>query len=129
MTDYEAPIRRLYWLTFFFGIAGFIFCLPWQGIGAAFGFALGAAGSVGNLWLFSWLARAMNPQEQRRKPWKGGLFVARYFVLVASGYVIVKLLSVNALTIVLGLLASTAAAMVILLLELLQSIFRRASSH
>jgi hypothetical protein len=57
------------------------------------------------------------------------LFVLRYFILLGSGYAIVNLLGVNALTVILGLLASTAAVMVTLTLELLQSIFRRASSH
>ena len=129
MNKHEQLIRRLYWLTAFFGAVGFVSYFAVQGLNPALGFAVGAAGSVGNLWMFDWLSRAMAPGGGHRKPWKAGLFVLRYLVLLGSGYAIVNLLGVNALTVILGLLASTAAVMVTLTLELLQSIFRRASSH
>jgi hypothetical protein len=129
MNKHEQLIRRLYWLTAFFGAVGFVSYFAVKGLNPALGFAVGAACSVGNLWMFDWLSRAMAPGGRHRKPWKAALFVLRYLVLLGSGYAIVNLLGVNALTVILGLLASTAAVMVTLTLELLQSIFRRASSH
>ncbi len=129
MKRYETTVRLLYQLTIILGLIGFVSYFAVQGPGAALGFAFGAACSIGNLWLFDWLTRAIAPGETRRKPWKPALFVLRYFVLLASGYAIVKFLDVNALTVVWGLLTSTAAVLLALIVELLQSLFRRASSH
>lgn len=129
MKRFENSIRLLYRITLILGIAGFVSYFVMQGPAAALGFAVGAAGSLGNLWLFDWFSRALGPGETPRKPWKPGLFILRYFILLASGYAIVKLLGVNALTIIWGLLTSTAAVLLVLLLELFQSLFRRASSH
>ena len=129
MKGYLTTVRLLYQLTAVLGLVGSVAYLATQGIGPALGFAFGAACSVGNLWLFDWLTRSLAPGERQRKPWKPALFVLRYFVLLASGYAIVKLLDVNALTVIWGLLTSTAAVLLALIGELFQSLFRRASSH
>jgi len=129
MKGYLTTVRLVYQLTILLGVIGFVSYLAVQGIGPAVGFAFGAACSVGNLWFFEWLTRAIAPGETRRKPWKPALFILRYLVLLASGYAIVKLLGVNALTVIWGLLTSTAAVLLALIAELFQSLFRRASSH
>lgn len=129
MKGFFTTVRLLYQLTAVLGAIGFVLYLILVGIGPAFGFALGAACSIGNLWLFDWLTRSLTPGESRRRPWKPAIFVLRYFILLASGYAIVELLGVNALTVIWGLLTSTAAVLIALIVELFQSLFRRASSH
>jgi hypothetical protein len=120
---------RLYWLASSFGILGFVWFLLLPDPASAFGFLIGAAGSSGNLWLFDWLSRTIAPGERTQKPWTASLFVGRYLVLWFTGYVIVKLLSVQPFAIVLGLLTSTAAVLASLLLEVLQGLFRRKVTH
>lgn len=126
MTNEElgSSLRRLYWLMGLFGIAGFIFYLVMQSADSAFSFALGAAGSFGNLWLFSWLSAAISPGDRARKPWKAGLFVLRYATLVLLGYVIVKSLRINGLALILGLFLSAAAVLASLIFEIAQTIAR-----
>lgn len=108
----------------FFGTAGFIAYLVIQSAGSAFSFALGAAGSFGNLWLFAWLSAAISPGDTARKPWKAGLFVLRYVILMLLGYVIVKSLRINGLALILGLFLSAAAVLASLIFEIVQSILR-----
>ncbi len=114
MTDQDAvqSVRRLYWLTGSFGLAGFVSYFYLEGPRSALGFALGALGSFGNLWLFERLARGIAPGDAPRKPWQAGAFAARYVVLFAVAYAIIRGLGVNALAVVLGLLASTAAVII-----------------
>ena len=105
-----------------FGVTGFVSYLMMQDAGSAFSFALGAAGSFGNLWLFAWLSAAISPGDQARKPWKAGLFVFRYATLILVGYGIVKSLKINGLALILGLFLSTAAVLASLIFEIVQSI-------
>ncbi len=121
--DVNRSLRRLYWLTALFGIAGFVSYFWVLGPRPAFGFLLGAAGSFGNLWLFEWLSRAMAPGDAPRQPWRAGAFVARYLVMFTIGYVIVKTLGVSPLAVVFGLLASTAAVLLSSIVEIVQSRF------
>jgi len=126
MTEQELDriLSRVRWLTTLFGLVGFVlyFCL--EGPRSAFGFLLGALGSFGNFLLFEWLSRAIAPGDAPRQPWKSGAFVARYLVLFAIGYVIVKALGVNPLAVVLGLLASTAAVLFSSTVEIIQGFSR-----
>lgn len=115
-------IRRIYRLTGLVGIIGFVSYFALHGSRSAFGFALGAAISFGNLWLFDWLSRAIAPPGAEPKRWQAGLFVGRYLILFTFGYVIVKALGVNPLALVLGLLASTAAVIISIIIELLRSL-------
>jgi hypothetical protein len=134
MTEPEADliIRRIYWLALGFGLVGFVIYFGLQGWRPAAGFALGALGSVGNLWLFEWLTRSIVPEpgvETPKKPWQAGIFVTRYMVMILVGYAIVRALGVNALAVILGLLTSTAAVLTSTVLELLQNFFVSRSSH
>lgn len=122
-------VRTLYWLTVSFGIIGFVSYLAAEGPRSALGFAAGAATSFGNLWLFNWLSGALAAANAPRRNWQAGLFVGRYLILFTFGYVIVKALNVNPLALVLGLLASTAAVIVSITLELLQSLVGNRRAH
>jgi ATP synthase I chain len=127
--DLNQSLRRLYWLTASFGMIGFVSYFWLQGPRSAFGFLLGAVGSFGNLWLFVWLSRAISPTGTPRRPWKAGAFVGRYVVLVTLGYVIVNALSVNALAVILGLFASTAAVLLSSTIEIIQGFSGSKRTH
>jgi hypothetical protein len=116
-------VRQLYILTLAVAILGAVaFSIPY-GFRSALAFLLGSAVSLFNLWLFSWLARAIEPGAKQQKPWEAGAFVGRYLILFTFGYVIVKSLGVSPLPVVLGLFASTAAVLLASLLELAGSAF------
>jgi len=116
-------IHRLYRLTMILGAIGFV--LYWALVGPipAVAFLLGALVSFGNLWLFHWLAKSMEPGTTQRKPWAAGAFIGRYLILFTLGYVIVKALGVNPLPVVFGLFASTAAVIFSSAIELVQNLF------
>jgi hypothetical protein len=81
---------------------------------------LGGGGSIGNLWLWDWLSHVIEPGRGPKKSWQAGLFVGRYLILLGGGYGIVKVLGVNPLAVVLGLLTSTAAVLMLLIIEIAQ---------
>jgi ATP synthase I chain len=114
-------IRFAYWLTLAIGVAGCALYLTLADWRPALAFLLGSFGSLGNLWLFEWLARAISPDGASRKPWQASAFIGRYIILIGFGYVIVKALSINALALILGLFSSTAAMLFSSLAELLGS--------
>lgn len=122
-------IQRLYNLTLAFGLIGFVLYWWFQGFIPGLACLLGALGSFGNLWLFHWLARSMEPGTTARKPWQAGTFVGRYLILFTLGYVIVKSLGVNPLPVVLGLFASTAAVLFSSTVEVVQSLFKPRRTH
>src|SRR3982750_1506848 len=114
-------VRQLYQLTVAVGILGAVAFFIVYSFRPALAFLLGAAVSLGNLWLFSWLARAIEPGARQQKPWEAGAFIGRYLILFTFGYVIVKSLGVSPLPVVLGLFASTAAVLLSSMLELVGS--------
>jgi hypothetical protein len=120
-------VRQFYRLTIGFGLLGAIVFLLEQGPREALACVLGALASFGNLWLFNWLARSIEPGEKSQKPWQAGAFVGRYLVLFLAGYVIVKGLGVNPLPVVLGLFASTAAVLTASIIELLRNLLSRSA--
>ncbi len=131
MTDeaQDFSLRKLYLLTAVLGLVGTGVYFWIEGIRSAMAFLLGALASCGNLWLFEWVSGAVSPAAKSRKPWQAGAYIIRYILLVGVGYAIVKALNVSALAVVLGLLASAAAVLASLLLELLSYVLRRRTSH
>jgi hypothetical protein len=117
----EQSMRRLYILTGLFTLGGGLWYLAEHGGREAAGFLIGALGSFGNLWLFNWLSASIAPGGQRRSPWQSGLFIGRYLGLFLVGYATVKALDVSPLAVLLGLLASTAAALVSSIIELIRN--------
>jgi len=104
-------VAQLYRLTTLIGMAGTVVYWLYGGFRPALAFALGAATSFLNLWLFNRLASSIEPGERSRKPWQAGAFAGRYLIFFAAGYVIVKALDVSPLPVVFGLFASTAAVL------------------
>lgn len=114
-----ATLKSIYRLTLIFGAAGAIAFAVTSGWGAGSGFALGALCSFGNLWLFDFLSRSIAPGDASRKPWQAGVYIIRYILLLGIGYAIVKTLGVSPFAFVLGLLASAAATLTSIILELI----------
>jgi hypothetical protein len=112
----DASVRRLYWLTISFGLIGFVSYWAAKGFHTAAAFLLGATISLGNLWLFNYLSRAIAPASTEpateNKTWSARSFISRYLLLFAGGYAITKGLDADPLTVVLGLFVSTAAVLV-----------------
>lgn len=121
----DSFLRRLCWLTATVGAAGFLAIWPFFGVRTAVAFVLGAAASVGNVFLFGFVSRAISPSPGEAKPWQARAFVTRYILLFAAGYIIVKGLGVNPLAVILGLLSSAVAAILIIVFELIERLFRR----
>jgi ATP synthase I chain len=114
-------VVQLYRFTLLIGLAGTLAYFFYGGFRPALAFALGAATSLLNLWLFNRLARGIGPGEGSKKPWQAGAFAGRYLIFFAAGYVIVKALDVSPLPVVFGLFASTAAVLLSSVLELFGS--------
>ena len=131
MTDREAQrwVGQIYTLTAFVALIGFVSYFLFDGLGPAGGFALGAVGSFGNLWLFERLAFKLTPGPLENKPWRAGTYAVRYLLLIAFGYVIVKALRVNGLPVVLGLLSTTVAALLASLAELIRYFLGNRRAH
>jgi hypothetical protein len=131
MTDQDLArsLRQLNALTAAFSLIGFVWYFSLRGPREAFGFLLGAAGSFGNLWLFSWLSRAIAPGDHRRKPWQASLFIGRYLGLFLVGYATVNALGVSPLPVLFGLLASTAAVLVSSIVDLVRNLRGNRSSY
>jgi hypothetical protein len=118
----DASVRRLYWLTLSFGLFGFVSYWIANGFRIALAFLLGAGVSFGNLWLFSYLSRAIAPASENKSPenktWSARSFISRYLLLFAGGYAITKGLDADPLMVVLGLFVSTAAVLVSSIVDL-----------
>src|SRR4051794_32457753 len=118
-TEGTASVARIYQWTAAIGLAGFIAYFWIAGFRPAFAFALGALGSLGNIWILDRLSSSIAPGATSRKPWRAGAYVTRYILLIGVGYAIVKALNVSPLAVILGLLASTGAVLVSLIVELI----------
>jgi hypothetical protein len=122
-------IRKIYLLTGIFGLIGFVCYLWYEGVRSAAAFELGAAASLGNLWLFDWVSGSIAPDAASRKPWQAAAYFARYAILLAIGYGIVKALNVSPLAVVLGLLTNAAAVLASLIVELIAHALYGRASH
>ncbi len=120
-------VRRLYVLTGVFALLGILASWALAGGHNAIGFFIGALGAFGNLWTFDLLSASIEPGERKAKAWPATMFVGRYIVLIAAGYATVKTLDVSPLAVLLGLLASTAAALASALFDLVHSLFGKRS--
>jgi len=118
-------VRRIYVLTVFFAVAGCAAFWLTQGWKSGLGFLLGGLVSMGNLYLFGYVSRAISPRPGESKPWEARAFISRYLLLFAGGYAIVKVLGVNPLPVVVGLLASTAGVITSLIIELFEGLFTK----
>jgi hypothetical protein len=128
--DYGSAIRRLYWLTLATGVIGIPVAAFRGGVPSAAGFALGAGGALVNLWLWQRVAGKLGnappitaaDMESAPPPPRGPSATSltiRVLALFAVAYGIVRALNVNGLAVLCGLLASTLAALVEILYELI----------
>ncbi len=131
-----AEFRRVCLLTAGLGVIGFVSYLAIQGLRPGLAFAAGVLGSFGNLWMWNWLVHSLSryatnqhSTENKKPSWQAGSFIGRYVILLGLGYVIVRALDVSPLAIISGLLASTAAVLISLVVEIISSFFRKASTH
>jgi hypothetical protein len=118
-------LRRIYRLIGLFGLIGFGSDFTVTGIRDALAFALGAAGSFGNFWLFDRISRRIAPGASAKRPWEAGAFITRYLVLLGIGYAIVKALNVSPLPVIWGLFVSTVAVLASLAIELFAHFTRK----
>jgi hypothetical protein len=114
-------LGRLYGLAGLYVFGGCLYCFYTARIQGLLGFAFGALASFLNLWLFIWLTRTISPGPSSGRRWPAGLYIGRFLLLFLAGYGIVKLLGISPLSIVLGLLASTFAVLVSIIIELIQN--------
>jgi hypothetical protein len=119
--DLLRSLWRLCWLAGLYVFGGCVYSFYAAQFQGLLGFAFGALASFVNLWLFIWLTRAISPSGSSRRRWPTSLYISRLLILFFTGYGIVKLLGVSPLSIVLGLLASTFAVLVSIIIELIQS--------
>jgi ATP synthase I chain len=125
----EGFMLRLYWSTAMFAGGGFIAWWLSRGFKMALPFLLGALVSMGNLYLFGYLSRAISPAPGETRPWEARAFISRYLLLFGFGYVIVKALGVNPLAVIVGLLTTTAAAVLSIIVELFERLFARSTTR
>jgi hypothetical protein len=76
------------------------------------------------LWIWHLVADIVGGKPGRRSKLAGALFAGRFLALLVFGYVIVETLNVQPAAAVFGLLASSAAVIVEILIELVQGPLR-----
>ncbi len=117
-TPYDQVVQRITWIIGGLGIAGVTVAFLIGGWSSGAGFGLGAGVS----WLsFRWLKQVVVGSVGVERPasnlaWKA---VMRYVLIGWVGYVIVKYTVVNLRAALAGLLISTAAVIVEILIELI----------
>jgi len=114
---YERVTRRIARITMLLGAAGTATAFATGGWKAAAGFALGGTAS----WFsFRWLKQVVSGLgADRPAPNLALKGIVRYLLIGAGAYVIVKYTVVNLLAALIGLLLSTAAVLVEILIELI----------
>jgi biotin transporter BioY len=127
--DYQLSLRRIYFLTLSLALLGVIGFTAFRGYKAGLAFLCGAAISFLNLWLFDWIAHGIVPDTGEPKTRRAGTFISRYLVLFLFGYATVNTLGLDALAVVSGLLASTAAVLLASVFELAHAVTGKPSSH
>jgi hypothetical protein len=112
---YRRMVRRIAWLVVAIGLAGAATAAVLRGIAFGAAFLLGAALSGASLWRWKKISDAIGGTSGRRSPLG---WILQLFLVIAAAFVIIVYLRVTAVAVVLGLLVSTAAIIVAILLEL-----------
>jgi hypothetical protein len=113
---YESALRRIKVIILILGLTGAVFLATWKGVRFGGGFLIGAAASYLSFWRWEQVVEAVIVAKARRSPWMLSL---RFVVLIAAGYVIIKLTGFNISAAVTGLLLPGAAVTVEILYELI----------
>lgn len=122
-------MRQLYLLSMALVVAGSGLLFGFRGWRPAVAFLVGGLLSFGNLWLFERMSRGIAPEEGKAPQARSTtLFVLRYVALLALVYATVNALGLDPVPMFAGLFASTAAVLIVSVLEIVKGLFRRASS-
>jgi hypothetical protein len=113
---YERVVRRIRGLILVLGAAGVIVLAIWQGPRAGGGFLIGAAASYLSFWRWQHVVESIGPGKVRRSAW---LLPLRMAVIIAVGYVIIRITGVNQAAAVVGLLLPGAAVTCEIVYELI----------
>jgi hypothetical protein len=113
---YERVVRRIRWMIIVLGATGSVVLAIWQGIRVGGGFLIGAAASYLSFWRWQYVVESIGPGQKRRSPW---LLMLRLAVIIAAGYVIIKITGVNEAAAVVGLLLPGAAVTFEIVYELI----------
>jgi hypothetical protein len=113
---YERVVRRIRGMILVLGAVGVIVLAIWQGPRAGGGFLIGAAASYLSFWRWQHVVESIGPEKVRRSTW---LLPLRMAVIIAVGYVIIKITGVNQAAAVVGLLLPGAAVTCELVYELI----------
>jgi hypothetical protein len=113
---YERVVRRIRGMILVLGATGTIALAIWQGPRAGGGFLIGAAASYLSFWRWQHVVESMGPGKARRSPW---LLPLRMALIIAAGYVIIKITGANPAAAVVGLLLPGAAVTCEIIYELI----------
>jgi ATP synthase I chain len=112
---YERVVRRIRGMILALGATGTIVLAIWQGPRAGGGFLIGTAASYLSFWRWQHVVESMGPGK-RRSPW---LLTLRMALIIAVGYVIIKITGANPAAAVVGLLLPGAAVTCEIIYELI----------
>ena len=116
---YERVVRRIRWMIVILGATGTIALAIWQGPRTGGGFLIGTVASYFSFWRWQHVVESIGPGKARRSPW---LLPLRMAVIIAAGYVIIKVTGANPAAAVVGLLLPGAAVTCEIIYELIHSI-------
>ncbi len=113
---YDDVLRRMSRIILGLGIAVVLLLTAWKGILVGGGFLIGSAASYLSFWRWRHVVESVGPAPMHRSPW---LLALRFMLILAVGYVIIKLTGVNLAAALAGLLVPGAAATIEILYELI----------
>ncbi len=119
-TELAALTRRTYQIALVLAVAGIVGAGNVGGVPGSIGFALGAAFSVGNFWL--WHRTVLRVGEGGSGG--GAAYGIRAFLLLFTGYAILNYFEANVLAALVGCFVAVAAVILEILVEL-ASTFRK----
>lgn len=113
---YERAIRRIKRIILVLGLAGAVALVIWKDLRFGSGFLIGAAASYLSFWRWERVVEAIVTGKTRQPPWR---FVLRFLVLLAAGYVIIRITGLNLTAAALALLLPGVAVTVEMIYELI----------
>jgi hypothetical protein len=113
---YERVVRRIRGMIVILGAAGAMVLAVWKGPRVGGGFLIGAAASYLSFWRWQHVVESIGHGKARRSPW---LLPLRLAVIIAVGYVIIKITGVDQAAAVVGLLLPGAAVTCEIVYELI----------
>jgi len=116
--NYDRALERMTRMASAVGAAGVLIVLLWRGPREALGFLAGAILSLLNFRWWKGIANALGPGGTPPLRASAALLFARYLLLAAAIYVIVKILEIKVAAVLAGLFVAVAAVLIEILYEL-----------